>query len=88
MTAPAAFDWGLLEPLGGAAAAASDDAVLAALVDVERALVLAWGDVSDDADEADDAARCASRGPWPTPFASTRSTPTRCSPARARAACP
>ena len=54
MTAPAAFDWGLLEPLGGAAAAASDDAVLAALVEVERALVLAWGDVSDvsDGDEA------------------------------------
>lgn len=59
MTAPAAFDWGLLEPLGGAAAAASDDAVLAALVDVERALVLAWGDVSDAADA--DAARGASR---------------------------
>ena len=52
MTAPAAFDWGLLEPLGGAAAAASDDAVLAALVDVERALMLAWGDVADDADDA------------------------------------
>ncbi len=51
MTAPAAFDWGLLEPLGGAAAAASDDAVLAALVDVERALMLAWGDVADDADD-------------------------------------
>ena len=52
MTAPAAFDWGLLEPLGEASAAASDDAVLAALVDVERALVLAWGDVSGDADDA------------------------------------
>jgi 3-carboxy-cis,cis-muconate cycloisomerase len=63
VTVPAAFDWGLLEPLGGAAAAASDDAVLAALVDVERALVLAWGDVSDepDAAEADADARTASR---------------------------
>ncbi|MGY4858243.1 lyase family protein [Cryobacterium sp. AP23] len=40
---PAATDWGLLEPLAGGAAATSDDAVLEALVDVERALVRAWG---------------------------------------------
>lgn len=38
-------DWGLLEPLGASAAATSDDAVLAALVEVERALVRAWGTV-------------------------------------------
>ena len=38
----AAFDWGLLEPLSAHAGLASDDAVLAALVDVERALMLAW----------------------------------------------
>ena len=61
MTAPAAFDWGLLEPLGGAAVAASDDAVLAALVEVERALVLAWGEVSEGSGAADDAPRAESR---------------------------
>jgi len=38
-------DWGLLEPLGASAAATSDDAVLAALVEVERALIRAWGHV-------------------------------------------
>ena len=38
-------DWGLLEPLAGSATATSDDAVLTALVDVERALVLARGDL-------------------------------------------
>ena len=38
-------DWGLLEPLGASAAVTSDDAVLAALVEVERALVRAWGRV-------------------------------------------
>ncbi|MBT2517512.1 3-carboxy-cis,cis-muconate cycloisomerase [Streptomyces sp. ISL-90] len=43
-----ADDWGLLEPLGAAASATSDDAVLAALVEVERGLVRAWGDVLDD----------------------------------------
>jgi 3-carboxy-cis,cis-muconate cycloisomerase len=32
-------DWGLLEPLGASAAATSDDAVLGALVEVERALL-------------------------------------------------
>ena len=36
-------DWGLLDPLAGGAAATSDDAVLEALVEVERALVRAWG---------------------------------------------
>ena len=35
-------DWGLLEPLGGPDAVVGDDAVLAAMVDVERALLLAW----------------------------------------------
>ena len=43
-----ADDWGLLEPLGAAASATSDDAVLAALVAVERGLIRAWGDVLDD----------------------------------------
>ncbi|WP_164990430.1 lyase family protein [Agromyces albus] len=43
-----ADDWGLLEPLGAAASATSDDAVLAALVEVERGLVRAWGDVLGD----------------------------------------
>ena len=41
---PSAFDWGLLEPLSAYAGFASDDAVLTALVDVERALLLAWTD--------------------------------------------
>lgn len=35
------FDWGLLEPAGGAGQGAADDAVLEAMVAVERALVLA-----------------------------------------------
>lgn len=49
-----AFDWGLLEPLGGGADdtasddAASDGAVLEALVDVERALVRAWAPVAGE----------------------------------------
>lgn len=44
-------DWGLLEPLGASAAATSDDSVLAALVEVERALVRAWGELlSEDLD--------------------------------------
>ncbi|AWB85381.1 3-carboxy-cis,cis-muconate cycloisomerase [Mycetocola zhujimingii] len=38
-----ATDWGLLEPLAVTAAVTSDDAVLEALVEVERALVLARG---------------------------------------------
>ena len=38
-------DWGLLEPLAGGATDTSDDAVLGALVDVERALLRAWGDL-------------------------------------------
>lgn len=40
------FDWGLLEPLCDAAQSASDDALLEALVDVERALMQAWTDHS------------------------------------------
>lgn len=40
-----ASDWGLLEPLAASAASTTDDAVLAALVDVERALVQARGRV-------------------------------------------
>ncbi|GGF05213.1 lyase family protein [Mycetocola zhadangensis] len=40
-----ATDWGLLEPLASSASATSDDAVLIALVDVERALVLARAQV-------------------------------------------
>ena len=49
MTEPDAVEWGLLEPLGASAGAASDDAVLEALVDMERALVLAWDDLGADA---------------------------------------
>lgn len=46
MTDP--FDWGLLEPLGASAVKlAGDDAVLTALVEVERALVRAWAGVVD-----------------------------------------
>ncbi|WP_345763283.1 lyase family protein [Diaminobutyricibacter sp. McL0608] len=40
-----AFDWGLLEPAASAGASAGDDAILDALVAVERALVLAWADL-------------------------------------------
>ncbi|MET0974437.1 MAG: lyase family protein [Leifsonia sp.] len=51
MTDPG-FDWGLLEPLGApAVASTSDDALLAALVEVERALVLAWAGI--DAESGD-----------------------------------
>ena len=40
---PEAFgDWGLLEPLGGPDAVVGDDAVLAAMIEVERALLIAW----------------------------------------------
>ncbi|WP_426518571.1 lyase family protein [Diaminobutyricibacter sp. McL0618] len=46
------FDWGLLEPAGQSGMAASDDAVLEALVDVERALVLAWADLDGTDGEA------------------------------------
>ncbi|MFC5791691.1 3-carboxy-cis,cis-muconate cycloisomerase [Agromyces tardus] len=43
-----ADDWGLLEPLGSAATATTgDDAMLAALVEVERALLRAWARVGD-----------------------------------------
>lgn len=49
------FDWGLLEPAGAAGSGAGDDAVLGALVDVERALVLAWADL-DGGDGTDVAA--------------------------------
>jgi 3-carboxy-cis,cis-muconate cycloisomerase len=35
-------DWGLLEPLGGPDAVVGDDALLQALIDVERALLVAW----------------------------------------------
>lgn len=41
-------DWGLLEPLAGGAAATSDDAVLESLVEVERALVRAWGSLGGE----------------------------------------
>ena len=53
-----ATDWGLLEPLAGSAAVTSDDAVLGALVDVERGLVRAWGQVlGEDLDDVADALR-------------------------------
>jgi 3-carboxy-cis,cis-muconate cycloisomerase len=41
-------DWGLLDPGGADATGTDDDAVLAALVDVERALLQAWGSVLDE----------------------------------------
>ncbi|WP_158866913.1 lyase family protein [Leifsonia sp. AG29] len=41
-----AFDWGLLEPAGGAASAVSDDAVLEGMVAFERALVAAWSELN------------------------------------------
>ncbi|WP_285115593.1 lyase family protein [Leifsonia sp. fls2-241-R2A-40a] len=37
-----AFDWGLLEPAGEAASAVSDDRILRAMVEVERAHLAAW----------------------------------------------
>ena len=40
-------DWGLLDPLAGESVATSDDRVLAALVDAERGLVLAWSSLGD-----------------------------------------
>ncbi|MET1015831.1 MAG: lyase family protein [Leifsonia flava] len=51
-------DWGLLDPLAGSAAVTSDDAVLEALVDVERGLVRAWARVlHEDLDDVADALR-------------------------------
>lgn len=41
-------DWGLLDPGGADASGTDDDAVLAAFVDVERALLQAWGSVLDE----------------------------------------
>lgn len=53
-----ATDWGLLDPLTVSAAVTSDDAVLEALVDVERALVRAWADVlGENLDTVADALR-------------------------------
>lgn len=40
-----AFDWGLLEPAGVAGLVASDDRVLEAMVDVERAYLAAWCEI-------------------------------------------
>ncbi len=40
-----AASWGLLDPAGAGASATGDDAVLRAMVDVEAALLRAWGDV-------------------------------------------
>ena len=40
-----AFDWGLLEPAGEAGLAVSDDSVLAAMVEVERAYLAAWSEL-------------------------------------------
>lgn len=47
MTEPG-IEWGLLDPLAGSSAATSDDAVLTALVEVERALMLAWADIATE----------------------------------------
>lgn len=41
-------DWGLIDPGGADTTGTDDDAVLAALVDVERALLRAWGSVLDE----------------------------------------
>lgn len=41
-------DWGLIDPGGADATGTDDDTVLAALVDVERALLRAWGSVLDE----------------------------------------
>ncbi|MET1020458.1 MAG: lyase family protein, partial [Microterricola sp.] len=43
MTERSDGEWGLLEPLAASSAVIGDDAVLAAMVEVERALLLAWG---------------------------------------------
>lgn len=40
-----AFDWGLLEPAAEAGLAVSDDRVLAAMVEVERAYLAAWSEL-------------------------------------------
>lgn len=45
MTEQSDSEWGLLEPLAASSAATGDDAVLAAMVEVERALLLVWGRV-------------------------------------------
>ena len=45
-------DWGLIDPGGADATGTDDDAVLAALVDVERALLRAWGRVLDESLDA------------------------------------
>jgi len=41
-------DWGLIDPGAADASGTDDDAVLTAMVDVERALLRAWGDVLDE----------------------------------------
>ena len=41
-------DWGLIDPGGADATGTDDEAVLAALVVVERALLRAWGSVLDE----------------------------------------
>ncbi|MGI9825377.1 lyase family protein, partial [Agromyces sp. Marseille-Q5079] len=41
-------DWGLLDPGATDTTGTDDDAVLSAMVDVERALLLAWGDELDE----------------------------------------
>lgn len=41
-------DWGLIDPGAADATGTDDDAVLAAMVDVERALLRAWGSVLDE----------------------------------------
>ena len=41
-------DWGLIDPGAADATGTDDDAVLAATVDVERALLRAWGTVLDE----------------------------------------
>lgn len=41
-------DWGLIDPGAADASGTDDDAVLAAMIDVERALLQAWGGVLDE----------------------------------------
>ncbi|MGN7799589.1 lyase family protein [Leifsonia sp. 22587] len=42
-----AFDWGLLEPAGATGAVVSDDRILAAMVELERAHFTAWSSLLD-----------------------------------------
>ncbi|MDQ2661131.1 MAG: lyase family protein, partial [Actinomycetota bacterium] len=53
-------DWGLIDPGAAEASGTDDDAILAALVEVERALLRAWGTVLDERLDAQSTALDAS----------------------------